>query len=309
MFGYIGAPCSGCQIGAAKVYRSFFCGLCNRLRGDYGLPARFLVNRDSTFLAIVASARMKEAPCSTESTCCNPLGKKRTHFETGPAVTYAAATTLFGLEMKLRDNAADESGWKRNASTSALSIAARSFDRARNHLQQFDLDTRAIEAKRTRTAIRQGQEHRPGSGHRPDLNCLRSCPGTSSIASWCRSWSAHAATAAIRQASWRSNLSSGCGNRPQEGPRERILQSTILHSATSSRCSSTHSRDSDRICRHRNQTTVDSVQRDHRSADKLAAHHGRQRSGSREDFLLTEKEKTQEEGKRGGLLLSALRLQ
>ncbi|MCB1095109.1 MAG: hypothetical protein KDN22_05970 [Verrucomicrobiae bacterium] len=131
MFGYFGSPCSGCRGGDARAYRSFFCGLCNRLRGDYGLPARFLVNRDSTFLAVLAAAQMREQPVISRSTCCNPFGKKREHFETGPAVTYASAVTVFGLEMKLRDNALDDSGWNRSVASGLLSMARGSFEHAR----------------------------------------------------------------------------------------------------------------------------------------------------------------------------------
>jgi len=56
MFGHLPAPCR-CQIGSRiDLWRSTFCGLCNALVGQYGQPARFLINRDSTFVAMLAAA-------------------------------------------------------------------------------------------------------------------------------------------------------------------------------------------------------------------------------------------------------------
>ncbi|MDF3128520.1 DUF5685 family protein [Kiritimatiellaeota bacterium B1221] len=111
MFGFLTAPCSACRSQEHSVYRAHFCGLCNRLRQDYGLPMRFLVNRDATFLSILgnALAATQEAPQS--ATCCNPLGKPRWVVQEGDPVSYAAAVTLCGLKAKLDDEVADRRSW------------------------------------------------------------------------------------------------------------------------------------------------------------------------------------------------------
>jgi hypothetical protein len=121
MFGYLPAPCR-CQIGdQADVYRSAFCGLCNALARDYGQPARFLVNRDATFVALLAAAL---------STRCQPWRQPMPVLDSGPGPAFAGAVTLCGLEAKLDDEYADERGL-RAAGCRVLSALSRSrFDRA-----------------------------------------------------------------------------------------------------------------------------------------------------------------------------------
>lgn len=89
------------------MYRAHFCGLCNRLRRDYGLPMRFLVNRDATFLSILGTALHPDSASPVYATCCNPLGIPRPVVQEGDAVSYAAAVTLCGLSAKLDDEVLD----------------------------------------------------------------------------------------------------------------------------------------------------------------------------------------------------------
>ena len=107
MFGFLNAPCSSCHSKEHSVYRAHFCGLCNRLRQDYGLPMRFLVNRDATFLSLLGSALVESSFKPVKTTCCNPLGKPRLVVQDGEAVSYAAAVTVCGLGAKLDDEVAD----------------------------------------------------------------------------------------------------------------------------------------------------------------------------------------------------------
>jgi hypothetical protein len=51
MFGFLDYPCTCLSDDARSIYRAHFCGLCNALRHDYGLPARLLTNRDGTFIS------------------------------------------------------------------------------------------------------------------------------------------------------------------------------------------------------------------------------------------------------------------
>ena len=108
MFGFLTAPCSGCNSREHSEYRAHFCGLCNRLRQDYGLPMRFLVNRDATFLSLLGNAMNPASKPPVTATCCNPLGKPRLVVQEGYAVSYAAAITLCGLHAKLDDEILDQ---------------------------------------------------------------------------------------------------------------------------------------------------------------------------------------------------------
>ncbi len=112
MFGFLPGP-SFCCAKAATGYRAHFCGLCNGLHRDYGIWARWLINRDSTFLALLGTALSPCGPATCKTTCCNPWGTPHDLLDSSTAVHYAAAVTLCGLTTKLDDDAADEHGPRR----------------------------------------------------------------------------------------------------------------------------------------------------------------------------------------------------
>ena len=130
MFGYLPAPCR-CQIGdRIDLYRSTFCGLCNALAEHYGQPARFLTNRDSAFVALLAAAQASEPPAATLSTRCRPWRRPLPVFERGPIPAYAAAVTLCGFQAKLVDERADERGLRAVGSRLLAALSRPRFDRA-----------------------------------------------------------------------------------------------------------------------------------------------------------------------------------
>lgn len=112
MFGFLYAPAPSCGSSAKSLYQSIFCGLSCRLHADYSASARFLVNRDSTFLALAGSALAHEDTPMIERTCCNPLANKKPVSCHADSLSYAAAVTVSGLATKLEDNADDERGWR-----------------------------------------------------------------------------------------------------------------------------------------------------------------------------------------------------
>lgn len=113
MFGFLPSPKTCGVPGAAALYRSHFCGLCNVLRSDYGLWARGVINRDSTFLALLGAAQCEAKPQTQCATCCNPFGVSRPLHQVGDTAHYAAAVTLCGLSSKLDDDIDDERGPRR----------------------------------------------------------------------------------------------------------------------------------------------------------------------------------------------------
>ncbi len=135
MFGYLPAPCH-CQIGRdVDLYRSTFCGLCNAMASQYGQPARLLINRDATFLAMMTAAQSPNAPVITRSTRCQPWSRPMPVFEAGPAPAYAAAVTLCGLRAKLEDERVDEHGPRAAACRALISVSRSRFDRAEHTLR------------------------------------------------------------------------------------------------------------------------------------------------------------------------------
>ena len=137
MFGFLTAPCAGCRRAEHSIYRAHFCGLCNRLRQDYGLPSRFLVNRDATFLSLLGNGLQDTPTKPISTTCCNPLGKPRQVVQEGEAVTYAAAVTVCGLKAKLDDEVEDRGfGPARLALKGVRGMNVGSFERAQRILNE-----------------------------------------------------------------------------------------------------------------------------------------------------------------------------
>ena len=144
MFGFLPGPCGCSTIDSRSAWQSHFCGLCNTLRSRYGLWSRWLINRDSTFLALTGSALAAEGPVPTRTTCCNPLGKKRLLVQHEPQMRYAAAVTICALTVKLRDDAGDERGLRRNAARAGNWMLRRAENKARADLEQTGFPFAAI---------------------------------------------------------------------------------------------------------------------------------------------------------------------
>jgi hypothetical protein len=137
MFGFLPGPTLCCSK-AAACYRAHFCGLCNVLRQDYGLWARWLINRDSTFLSLLGSALSHEAPAATSATCCNPWATPRDLFQSSTTARYAGAVTVCGLFAKLDDDAGDERGPRRWLASIGRRACDESTDKAIGMLHALD---------------------------------------------------------------------------------------------------------------------------------------------------------------------------
>lgn len=122
MFGFLGSPCARCQQDQARLYQSFFCGLSTSLAQHYGPAARFLTNRDATFLSLLGASQREDCPEFEKRTCCNPLARPYALHCSGEDVQYAAAVTLCGIWSKLRDSALDEKGCRRSAALLASTV-------------------------------------------------------------------------------------------------------------------------------------------------------------------------------------------
>lgn len=111
MFGHLPGPAMCCQK-AAALYRAHFCGLGTSLHRHYGAWARWLVNRDSTFLTLLGSALAPESPRLCQTTCCNKFATPRDLVADNAVLQYTAAVTICGLSAKLDDDTQDERGWR-----------------------------------------------------------------------------------------------------------------------------------------------------------------------------------------------------
>ena len=158
MFGFLSAPCGCLSKNDRSEYRKYFCGLCNCLRSNYGLPTRFLVNRDSTFVSVLCAAQTPSTPSPSLTTCCNPLAKPKELYQHDIHAHFAAAITLCGLGAKVQDHCEDHSGPSKWAGTSMRSALAPSVKKATDWLDQHRFPTHDV----SQLLARQSQIERTG---------------------------------------------------------------------------------------------------------------------------------------------------
>mgnify|MGYP003300678134 CR=1 FL=1 len=82
-------------------FRSVYCGLCHTLGKRYGFGARFILNYDFTFLAILLSEG-GAAECGCARCVVHPL-KKRCYHKCSPALELAADESVILAYWQLRD--------------------------------------------------------------------------------------------------------------------------------------------------------------------------------------------------------------
>ncbi|MFC7338607.1 DUF5685 family protein [Haloferula chungangensis] len=144
MFGFIASPCARCTSAEFPFWRGTFCGLARVLAREYSAPARLLVNRDATFLALLGLSLDPESPNWKNATCCNPLATPFPVDDQHPAVAHAAAVTVCGLATKLDDDHHDEGGIRKYLSRFGSAIITPAVDLAIARLNSTNFPTHDV---------------------------------------------------------------------------------------------------------------------------------------------------------------------
>ena len=137
MFGYVRAVPSVLDEGEKQRYEGVYCGLCRTLGDRYGFLARFILNYDFVFLAMLLGEEGsgKNLPC-----CPCPIHpwKKKHCWVKSPALDAAADESVILTWWKLRDSLLD-GGWKeRLVSRLACLCLKRAYRRAAERRPEFD---------------------------------------------------------------------------------------------------------------------------------------------------------------------------
>ena len=106
MFGYINANKKTMTEEQEKLYRSYYCGLCRKLKELGGRKAQLFLNYDITFLILVLSGLYEIPEATDEFTCTVHPGSKRTS-RIGEATSYGAAMDLVLSYHSLMDDFQD----------------------------------------------------------------------------------------------------------------------------------------------------------------------------------------------------------
>lgn len=140
MFGYVRPPLDQLPLEEQERFRRAYCGLCHTLRRRCGLPARFVLNYDFTFLAILLSGG--EEPETRCARCVASPLKKKAFCGGNPALDLAADESVILAYWQARDGVEDHGflkGLKYRAATRALWGSYRKAAAAR---PEFDRVTR-----------------------------------------------------------------------------------------------------------------------------------------------------------------------
>lgn len=146
MFGYVRPSVQDLPEGELDRFRTMYCGLCHTLSRRYGQAARFILNYDFTYLAILLSDRT--AGKENAGRCYASPIRKRPYLESTAAMELAADESVILAYWQLRDGVEDHAwaaGLKYRAGARLLESAYRkaaafrpAFDQAvRRQLQML----------------------------------------------------------------------------------------------------------------------------------------------------------------------------
>ena len=126
MFGYVRPPLQALSETEVERFRRMYCGLCHTLEKRYGQAARFILNYDFTYLAILLSDS-EEGSVSSARCYASPLAQ-RAYLEPSAAMELAADESVILSYWQLRDGVDDHDwfhGLKYRTASAALAGAYR----------------------------------------------------------------------------------------------------------------------------------------------------------------------------------------
>lgn len=138
MFGYIRASKGEMKVKEFESYKAVYCSLCRELGKSYGLLSRFTLSYDFTFLAVL-NMSLKDGCCEVERKRCafNPLKKCNYCKETNDLKMPSAAAMIM-LYYKIKDNIADEKGFKRLLAYCLLPIFSNAHKKAKRDFPKIE---------------------------------------------------------------------------------------------------------------------------------------------------------------------------
>ena len=105
MFGYVRPPLQDLPQEETERFRRMYCGLCHTLGRRYGTAARFILNYDFTYLAILLSEPRE--PETHEKRCLRHPVHARAYLEENDAMALAADESVILAYWQLRDGVED----------------------------------------------------------------------------------------------------------------------------------------------------------------------------------------------------------
>ena len=139
MFGYIKPYKPEMRMKEYELYRSFYCSMCKKLGKSYGVFARFTLNYEFVFLALLYSS-LNDSDCPTkQGRCPFDPAKKCNYCEiSGEEFEFSSSAAVMLLYYKLLDNLRDEKGIKRLKYLAIKPMFKSNYKKARAKYPEID---------------------------------------------------------------------------------------------------------------------------------------------------------------------------
>lgn len=134
MFGYVRPVLDELDEKEKNRFQAVYCGLCYELGNRYGLAARFLLNYDYTFLAILLSDQ--EEDCASYRCPCKGFRCKE-RLQSSKALEIAADDSIILTYWKLQDEVKDGTFWKRLGSRFLRLLFHGAYRKAKKRQPEF----------------------------------------------------------------------------------------------------------------------------------------------------------------------------
>ena len=138
MLGYVRADMPELRMREYECYRSIYCGLCRHMGKCTGQCSRLSLSYDFVFLAAVRMSLLEETLCFQKKRCLVHPFKKRNSVINSPTLRYCADASALLSYHKLRDDLADERGFKKIKAALALLFFKGGYKRAKKRYPELD---------------------------------------------------------------------------------------------------------------------------------------------------------------------------
>ena len=130
MFGYVKVNNSELKVKEYEFYRGTYCGLCRSMGKCTGQCSRMTLNYDFVFLALVRMALDTPKIHFEQKRCLAHPFKKRNSMQRNDALDYCSSASSILNYQKVKDDLADEKGFKKLRARFALPFVAHARKKA-----------------------------------------------------------------------------------------------------------------------------------------------------------------------------------
>lgn len=127
MFGYVKPLKDELKVSQLTVFKSYYCGLCQHIKKDFGELPRFVLNYDLTALALLLDGLSANKTYMQDSICVTSPLKKKPMIVSNEALSYAGCMNVSLVYYKLLDDAMDEGSVKSKLLAESLKPYTKKF--------------------------------------------------------------------------------------------------------------------------------------------------------------------------------------